>query len=64
METHPLSIGGNARMNLTNDSFGKASETIREREAQLRMKKEFSNSHYYSQTLLHNLTVLRFSYRD
>ena len=46
METHPLSMGGNARMKLTNDSFGKASETIREREAQLRMKKELSNSNY------------------
>ena len=52
-------MSGNTRMNLTNDSFGKASETIREREAQLRMKKELSNSNYEPYHLTKSLALKR-----
>ena len=59
MEPNPLSMSGNTRMKLTNDSFDKASETIREREAKLRMKKELSNSNYEPYHLTKSLATKR-----
>ena len=42
MESHPLSKNTGKRTKLPHDSFGMGSQTIREREAEQRMKKEFS----------------------
>ena len=43
MESHPLSVNTGKRSKIPHDSYGVGSQTIREREAEQRMKKEISN---------------------